>query len=202
MRSKKASRFALLVAVAAAVAIVAAPAAAQTCVPVKGTIVGHLRIFGPANVPDFLAFLPPGVFENTEWDGEGGWYGWAYLQFGKASPVSLILVDHGIPGTSKPLKEGSESFRGDEILTFKLPGSAGSFQMRGSFLALAGQAPYLFTFTENGRITGGEGQYSGASGFLTINGLFTTGPSETFIDAAHDPFVWIAQVHGMYCGAR
>ncbi len=200
MLSTKTSRLALLAVVA--VAIVATPASAQQgCVPVKGTIVGHLRLFDPNNVPDFLNGLPPGVFENTEWDGNGGWYGWAYLQFGKADPVSLLLVDHGIPGTSKPLKEGSDSFRGDEILTFKLPG-AGSFQMRGSFVALAGQAPHLFAFNETGRITGGEGRYAGANGHIAINGLFTLGPSETFIDAAHDPFLWIAQVNGLYCGAR
>jgi hypothetical protein len=191
----KTNRLTLLVLATAAAALVAASASAQQkCAPVKGTIVGHLRVFEPG--------FPPGIpgTENSDWDGQGGWYGWAYLQIGDATPVSMLLIDHGIPGKEKKVKP--PNFGGEEILTFRLPGSTDGFRMHGSFMAIAGPAPYLFAFNENGSIVGGEGQYAGARGWMTINGLFTVPPGETFIDPAHDPFLWIAQVNGVYCGAQ
>jgi hypothetical protein len=195
MHSTKARRLVLLAVAAALVSAVAAPAIAQQgCAPLKGTIIGHLRPFEPG--------FPPGLpgTENTDWDGQGGWYGWAYLQIGDQPAVSMLLIDHGIAGKEKKIKP--PNFGGEEILTFRLPGSTDGFKMHGSFMAIAGQAPYLFAFNENGSIFEGEGQYTGARGWMTINGLFTLPPAETFIDPAHDPFLWIAQVNGLYCGAR
>ena len=199
MLSSSLRRLALLAALAAAVSLLAAPASARDgCVALKGTIVGHLRIFEPG--------FPPGIpgLENHDWDGEAGWYGLAYLQFGQEPPITMLLVDHAIAGTRKDWATG---WTAREVLTFKAKDSKETdwFKLQASYVATYRPAPSLHEFHEVGRIAEGAGRYAGAKGAMKIDGLFVVPdvvPDLDVFDAAHDPLLWIAQVSGSYCGTR
>ncbi len=172
-------RFALMSClVLALAALLAAPVQAQAnCSSLSGTIVGSLDMAG-AQGP--------------------GWYGWAYLTFGKDPTVyAARLVDLNDGYKDHPfrvLDNGSMAFAGNEILTFTVDG-VGSFQMNGHFTCVAGSTPNFCGFSEEGKLApdAGTGDYAGMKGNISSHGMAAGGT------AADQPWYWISQMTGSVC---
>jgi hypothetical protein len=133
------------------------------------------------------------------------WIGQAYLTFGKDPTVlTARLVDQNNGYKDHPTfkPDLSGNFAGYEILTFTID-SANWFQMSGHFIGIAGTTPYAYQFSEEGKITGGGGDFAAATGTISIHGSFVTGggiggPGPTL----DTPWVWISEMHGSICGRQ
>jgi hypothetical protein len=160
------------------VVLAAAPArAAGNCTALDGTIAAHFEIAGSQGP---------------------GWYGRAYLTFGKAPTVlTAALVDLNNGYKAHP---GEPMLAGYEILTCTIDG-VGSFQMAGHFLCTAGATPNFCGFSEEGKIVpeAGTGESAGMTGNISSHGsavFFLPVPTEA------DPWLWIAQMTGSVCKAQ
>jgi hypothetical protein len=137
--------------------------------------------------------------------GDLGWAGPAYLLFGKDPTVytaRLLDVNNGYKAHPWFKPDLSGNFAGYEILTFTID-NANSFQMSGHFVGIAGRTPYAYTFSEEGKITGGTGAFAAATGTITIHGSFVTGGGlDGPWDPVNTPWWWISEMHGSICGRQ
>jgi hypothetical protein len=177
MRSKNWYRFAIVSCVVLVAVLLAAPARAQgNCTALGGTIAAHFEFAGSQGP---------------------GWYGRAYLTFGKDPTVlNAALVDLNNGYKEHPIR----NLAGDEILTFTVEG-VGSFQMAGHFLCAVGSTPYLCGgFSEEGKVIpeAGTGQFAGMTGNISIHG---SAVADVF-PIEDNPWLWIAQMTGSVCNAQ
>jgi hypothetical protein len=184
MRAKGVGQIAFIcVIVIASIGVFAAAADAQSnCTGLRGTITGQ--------------FVPAGP-EGT------GWYAHAYLSLGKDETVlAAKLLDQNDGYKDHPtFTDPSGNFAGDEVLMFTIAG-AGTFQMKGHFIGVAGTTPYAYQFNETGKIAAGTGDFAGMTGSLSIHGSFVTGGGLAAGPSEDHPWVWIAQMTGTVCRAQ
>ena len=157
----------------------AAPVLAQAnCKTLSGIIAGHYELGGP--------------------EGDG-WYGWAYMTFGKDTTLyTAKLVDLNNGYKDHPFQTKANSFgnfAGDEILTFTI--GPDSFQMAGHFICTAGSSPFYCGFSEEGKVVpeAGTGQFAGMRGNISIHGSAVVAGDPT----PENPWLWIAQMTGSVC---
>ena len=168
-------------------AALATPAFAQQdggCQSLAGSLAANLRIAMIPNPPNDPVPVPE-------------WYGTAFLAIGKAAPLQAALTDKPLR-RSKPQPPNGKlgwALWGAEmyILTF----ADGELYMEVDYMAMFSPAPFMADYNASGKITGGTGEYAGASGNVTVHGPFVALPPGGPV-FGH----WISELKGVICGVQ
>jgi hypothetical protein len=164
-------------------------------------------------IASLILFAPPAAAQGrcdnfggtiiASYDPEIGWVGRVYMSVDGGAPVNGTILDQYDPGSTHPTMETpSGNWSGNEVLTFTVE-NVGSFQMRGHYTANAASSPFLWSFHETGQIDplGATGAFSGMTGHLSIQGVFTIGGGGELPPSDLDPWWWIAEITGSVCDA-
>lgn len=134
-----------------------------------------------------------GVFDYN-FEGVGAWVGHALIRFGDKPAKVATFADRNTSFQQR--KNGAIS--GTETISLRLTDGSGTFDIVARFEGTPGATPGLYNLHEVGAIGNGTGDYSRASGYVTVQGPFLFPDPATTAGAPP----WIGEIHGAIFGMR
>lgn len=134
-----------------------------------------------------------GVFDYT-FEGTGAWVGYCLVALGDMPVKRATFVDRN---TSFDQRSNGAIY-GTETISLRFEDGSGTFDIEARFEGTPSSTPGLYQLHETGSIANGTGDYSHASGHVSVQGPFLfPDPSVT---AGAPP--WIAELRGFVQGVK
>jgi hypothetical protein len=129
---------------------------------------------------------------DYNFEGVGAWVGHALIRLGDKPAKVATFADRNTSFNQR--KNGA--IYGTETISLRFTDGSGSFEIVARFEGTAGATPGLYNLHEVGSIGNGTGEYSGVSGYVTVQGPFLF-PDPTITPGAPP---WISELHGEIFG--
>jgi len=129
---------------------------------------------------------------DYNFEGVGAWVGHALISFGDKPAKAATFADRNTSFNQR--KNGA--IYGTETISLRFIDGSGTIDIFATFEGTPGATPGLYNLHEVGTMGNGTGQYSGASGYVTVQGPFLF--PDPGITAGAPP--WIAEIYGVIFG--
>jgi hypothetical protein len=134
-----------------------------------------------------------GAFDYN-FEGVGAWVGYALIRFGDKPAKVATFADRNTSFQQRT----NGAISGTETISLRFSDGSGTLDIVARFEGTPGATPGLYNLHEVGAIGNGTGDYSHASGYVTVQGPFLF--PDPSITAGAPP--WIGEIHGSIVGMR